>query len=86
MKSDRELCEAYATKLSNGFYRVELDGFAEACFNDNSIDELREALKQRSADKTDCENWGITPTQWRESIEAALAARLISCNDDNLPA
>lgn len=85
-KSDRELCESYGKKLSNGFYTVELDGFSEACFNDNSIDELRDALKQNSADKTDCENWRITPSEWRCSIEAALAAKLIVENDDNLPA
>ena len=83
-KTDRELCKAYATKLSNGFYKVELDGFSEACFDQNSEDELRSALNG-DADETDCDNWGITPEQWRESIEAALAARIIVNNDDQLP-
>lgn len=53
-----------------------LEGFAEACFNDNSNDELIDALKMRKADKTDCENWGITPSQWREAIREALEFRI----------
>jgi hypothetical protein len=83
-KTDRELCEEYATELSNGFYRVELDGFSEACFNQNSENELREALKH-GADETDCRNWNITPEQWRGALESALAARIIVDNDDKLP-
>ena len=52
-----------------------LTGFAEACYDENSIAELEEALKLRAADKTDCENWKITPTQWRAAIVEALAAK-----------
>lgn len=49
-----------------------LGGFAEACYNDNSVSELLDALKSRSADKIDCENWGITPSQWRGAITEAI--------------
>ena len=59
-----------------------LDGFAEACFNDNSIDDLVEALRMRSADKTDCKNWEITPSQWRKSIKEALESRLFYAIED----
>ena len=52
-----------------------LTGFAGACYDENSIAELEEALKLRAADKTDCENWTITPTQWRAAIVEALAAK-----------
>lgn len=84
LANDNELCRAYAKQLDNGFFTVDLDGFSEACYNDNSIDELRDALS-RSADKTDCENWRISPTQWRGSIERALAAKIIVANDDRIP-
>lgn len=52
-----------------------LTGFAEACYDQNTIAELEDALKQRAADKTDCANWGITPTQWRAAISEALDAK-----------
>lgn len=86
MKTDRQICESYARQLSNGFYDVDLDGFAAACFNDNTIAELRASLQSRSADKTDCETWKITATHWRGAIECALAAKLIADNGDQLPA
>ena len=52
-----------------------LTGFAEACYDTNTVAELEEALKQRAADKTDCEEWKITPTQWRAAIAEALEAK-----------
>ncbi len=55
---------------------IESGTFSEACYNDNSVTELQEALASRSADKTDCKTWGITPTQWRNEINLALAAKL----------
>ena len=54
---------------------TQLTGFAEACYDTNSIAELEAALKQRAADKTDCQEWKITPTQWRAAIAEALAAK-----------
>ena len=50
--------------------------FASACFEQNSIEELIGALSSKSADKADCKEWGITPTQWRESIKLALLERV----------
>ena len=52
-----------------------LTGFAEACYDTNNIAELEDALNQRAADKTDCQEWKITPTQWRAAIAEALAAK-----------
>ena len=52
-----------------------LTEFAAACYETNSIIELEEALKQRAADKTDCEEWKLTPTQWRAAIAEALEAK-----------
>lgn len=52
-----------------------LTGFAEACFDMNSIDELRNALNG-DADFTDCAVWDITQEQWRDAITEALNAKL----------
>ena len=54
---------------------IEAGTFAEACFNQNSLHELNEALAQEGADDTDCNTWGISPEEWRESIKAALASK-----------
>jgi hypothetical protein len=54
---------------------IVLDGFAEACFNENSVDELCEALKS-GFDTTDCRNWKINETEWYESIINALSLKL----------
>ena len=53
-----------------------LYGFAEACFNQNSDEELIDAICDGPADKTDCENWGITASEWQDSICRALEYRL----------
>lgn len=55
---------------------TQLTDFAEACFNTNSVAELREALAAPKADSTDCEAWSITPEQWRAAIQQALDAKL----------
>ncbi len=55
-------------------YKIESNTFSAACYDQNSIEELRAALKQRAADKTDCNTWKITPTQWRAEIQTALDA------------
>lgn len=51
--------------------KIEPGTFAEACYEQNSISELRAAL-YRDADQSDCEQWGLTPEQWREQIALAL--------------
>ena len=53
-----------------------LTGFAEACYEQNSIAELKSCQRQRAADKTDCAEWSITPTEWRAAIAEALAEKL----------
>tara|TARA_R100000781_G_C4079002_1_gene127073 strand:+ start:1784 stop:2020 length:237 start_codon:yes stop_codon:yes gene_type:complete len=54
---------------------IMLDGFAEACFNENSVDELCEALES-GFDTTDSRNWKINETEWYESIINALSVKL----------
>ena len=48
-------------------------GFQEACYDQNSIDELLEGLKSMSADQTDIADWNITATEWRAAIADALS-------------
>lgn len=54
-----------------------INTFAAACFNMNSIDDLTSSLSE-DADREDCRVWSITPQQWRASIAAALAAKLLA--------
>lgn len=52
--------------------------FAVACYDQNSLAELREALHQRGADRVDMRTWGLTrAAEWREALQAALGERLI---------
>jgi len=48
--------------------------FAAACFDQNTVAELEQALAG-NADATDCSEWNITPEQWRSEIELALCAK-----------
>lgn len=79
-----EICKNHATILSNGYALVSLSGFAEACYNDNSLSELIEAL-DGEASHADCVNWGISTGEWRDSVEMAVAAIAIEENDDKIP-
>ena len=57
--------------------RIESNTFAAACYNMNSIDDLTKVLTDHApgeADMIDCKAWNISPTEWREQIELALAA------------
>jgi len=49
-------------------------GFAEACYENNSISELM-AATESDADETDCNTWGITAEEWGNAVVAALHAR-----------
>lgn len=48
--------------------------FASACYDSNTVAELEAAL-QGPVDESDCKAWKITPEQWREQIQLALAAK-----------
>jgi len=46
--------------------------FAAACYNQNSVAELREALAN-GADETDMRDWNLTADEWAAQIELAIA-------------
>ena len=52
---------------------IESNSFAAACYDSNSINDLKAALAG-AADKNDMAEWGLGETEWREQIELAIAA------------
>jgi len=61
----------YAKKYS----RPEDNNFAVACYEDNSVNELRQALAG-DPDEYDCREWSISPEEWRDAIRAAIEEKL----------
>lgn len=55
--------------------------FAEACFDMNSIEDLKEPFHE--GDKTDLETWGLTFEQFEEARQAALQDKLDDLEDEN---
>jgi hypothetical protein len=53
--------------------RIEDNSFAAACYDSCTIEQLKNLLT-RKADREDCEIWRLTPEEWREQIELAVAA------------
>ena len=51
---------------------IQDNTFAAACYNDNSITELEQALID-GPDATDMAEWGLSESEWREQIEQAQA-------------
>lgn len=49
--------------------------FAIACYDGNSVEELKSALSV-NADENDCAEWNISAAQWKVAVEAALAEML----------
>ena len=53
---------------------ITLSGFAEACYNENSVDELVNALST-GFDERDGEVWDIDEGEWIKAILNALSAK-----------
>ncbi|SFB80447.1 hypothetical protein SAMN05660443_0233 [Marinospirillum celere] len=64
---------------------IEANTFAEACYNQNSLDELLEAYFDAEADQSDCESWGIDEQKWMDSIEKAMGEKMreFFCENNN---
>lgn len=63
-------------------HQIKENSFAEACYNQNSIQDLEKALNEK-ANKSDCKAWEITANEWREQIKLALAARKEDLQEEN---
>ena len=74
----------YNTLLNQGFKAQDhsLNSFAEACYDDGSFEELATAL-DNDADTTDCQSWGISGEEWKESIKQALEVAMYWYEDEN---
>ena len=74
----------YNTLVAKGLEAQDhsLNGFAEACYNDGSFEELVTAL-DNEADATDCKDWGINAEEWKESIKQALEVAMYWYEDEN---
>lgn len=51
---------------------IELNTFAAACYDMNSIAELEQALID-GPDATDMKEWDLSEEEWREQVRQALA-------------
>jgi hypothetical protein len=49
--------------------------FADACYDQNSIKELQDAIAGK-ADTADMKEWGISAREWRAAIADALSRKL----------
>lgn len=58
---------------------IQSGTFAEACFDNNSIQELKNALLG-SADRADMVAWNLTATEWKEQIALALNEKQMEKN------
>lgn len=50
---------------------TQQEKFTEACLDNNTLTELREALTG-PADPFDMKDWGLTESEWRTAIQAAI--------------
>lgn len=70
--------QQFSTLLESGLSPRDraLAGFAEACYDNNSVDELR-GFASATPDADDMAAWGIDADEWRqaqrEALEAAMA-------------
>lgn len=53
--------------------QIQENTFAEACFEINTIEELKLALKG-SVDTFDMRNWNLSESELRDQIKLALSA------------
>lgn len=59
--------------------------FAEACYDQNSINDLRDKHEPEDADITDMQEWNLTPLAWAAQIELAYRYKQAELNEHNPP-
>lgn len=57
--------------------RPKLSGFSEACYNQNSIEDMISCLERCEVDNIDCETWKLSHQEWRSAIADALRAAIV---------
>lgn len=56
---------------------AKLTGFSEACYDQNSMDELVSMLETGAPDSADCNQWGLGAYEWRCAIGLALRHKIV---------
>ena len=69
----KELILGNPDALPSSFLRDS--SLAAHCFDRHSIRYLKSAF-HRDADPEECEQWRITPVEWKENVEMAYMARV----------
>ena len=74
----------YLDSLARGFQprSHNLEGFAEAVFNDNTYDEVKDC-RQAAVDQTDMLEWSIDDAEWRDAQQRAIEQALFHYVDEN---
>lgn len=54
---------------------IQENTFAEACYNQNTIEELQAAFKS-PADETDMQEWGLTESEYFDEIKTAVLEKI----------
>ena len=52
--------------------RIPMGSFAEACFENNTVDDLEYLLSNGIADETDCREWDLTEGEYWWNIKVAI--------------
>jgi hypothetical protein len=55
---------------------IKPGSFAEACHNQNTIEELKVCLIRQLTIDEDCKRWGLSREQWHDEITVALIEKL----------
>lgn len=73
----------YETLVNMGLTATvnNINGFAEACFDQNSFDELIN-YSIATADTTDMETWDIDESEWRDAQKTALQRAMFWFEDE----
>lgn len=74
----------YLTLANKGLKSSDesISGFAEACYDDNSFEDLVTGLDAK-ADATDCKAWSISAEEWKDGIKQALQLAMYHYEDEN---
>lgn len=56
--------------------KIETNTFAAACYEQNTIEDLKSALERDRADAADCATWQLTDAEWRQQIQLALTQKI----------
>jgi hypothetical protein len=48
--------------------------FSDYCYKNRTVSEMVRAI-QHPHNQYECSSWGITPSEWKKAINAALAAK-----------